>query len=98
MQFSGTPAYMAPELFRRQAYDETIDVYAFGTLLWEIIARDIPYDGLDPHDIRDRVLRGDSGLTMSYSFPKKYADLIEECRSPVPSTRPSFRNIQERLR
>lgn len=98
MQFSGTPAYMAPELFRRQAYDESIDVYAFGTLLWEIISRDIPYDGLDPQDIRDRVLRGDTALTMGYSFPKKLSDLIEECRSLVPSNRPTFRNIQEKLR
>lgn len=98
MQFSGTPAYMAPELFRRQAYDESIDVYAFGTLLWEIISRDIPYDGLDPQDIRDRVLRGDTALPITYSFPKKFSELIDECRSAVPSNRPSFRSIQERLK
>jgi hypothetical protein len=28
-------------------YDETIDVFAFGALLWELVAREVPYDGLD---------------------------------------------------
>lgn len=52
MQFSGTPAYMAPELFQKRQYDDKVDVFAFGTLLWEIFNREVPYDGLDPIDIK----------------------------------------------
>lgn len=37
MQFSGTPSYMAPELFQKKSYDEKVDVFAFGTLLWELV-------------------------------------------------------------
>lgn len=55
MQFSGTPVYMAPELFQKRLYDETVDVFAYGTLLWELIAREVPYDGLDVADIRAKV-------------------------------------------
>jgi len=29
---------MAPELFQKKGYDEKVDVWAFGTLLWEIYA------------------------------------------------------------
>lgn len=57
MQFSGTPAYMAPELFQKRSYDETVDVFAFGALLWELVAREVPYDGLDVSDIRAKVER-----------------------------------------
>lgn len=39
MQFSGTPCYMSPELFKKKAYDEKIDVFSLGTLFWEIFAR-----------------------------------------------------------
>ena len=55
MQFCGTPAYMSQELFQRRQYDEKVDIFAFGTLLWELITREVPYDGLDPQDIRQRV-------------------------------------------
>lgn len=51
MQYAGTPTYMAPELFLKRSYDQSVDVFAFGSLLWEIINREVPWDGLDPTDI-----------------------------------------------
>lgn len=51
MQYAGTPTYMAPELFQKRQYDHSVDVFAFGSMLWEIINREVPYDGLDPTDI-----------------------------------------------
>lgn len=39
MQFAGTPTYMAPELFQKKSYDEKVDVFAFGTMLWELATR-----------------------------------------------------------
>lgn len=54
-QFSGTPAYMAPELFQKRQYDHKVDVFAFGCLLWELVCREVPYDGLEPIDIKRMV-------------------------------------------
>lgn len=59
LQYAGTPVYMAPELFQKRQYDETVDVFAFGTLLWEIVCREVPYDGLEPGDIRAKVEKGE---------------------------------------
>lgn len=36
MQFSGTPTYMAQELFLKKGYDEKVDIFAFGTLMYEL--------------------------------------------------------------
>ena len=33
---AGTPAYMAPELLQNQPFNKSVDVYAFGVLLWEV--------------------------------------------------------------
>ena len=41
MQYAGTPSYMAPELFQKRRYDEKVDVFAFGTLLWELVERKV---------------------------------------------------------
>lgn len=55
MQYAGTPVYMAPELFQKRQYDEKVDVFAFGALLWELSMRQVPYDGLEAADIRAKV-------------------------------------------
>jgi serine/threonine protein kinase len=52
MQFCGTPTYMAQELFLKKAYDETVDIFALGTLFYEVYAGEVPYAGMDPGDIK----------------------------------------------
>ena len=41
---TGTVQYMAPELIRREATDERIDIFAFGTLAFELLTDQMPYD------------------------------------------------------
>ena len=59
MQYAGTPCYMAPELFQKRQYNEKVDVFAFGTLLWETIERKVPFDGFEPAEIRAKVESGE---------------------------------------
>jgi len=96
MQFSGTPAYMSPELFQKRMYDETVDVFAYGTLLWELIAREVPFDGLDVGDIRARVEK-EEPFKIPYGTDPRVAQLINECRQVNTSERPSFLRILEVL-
>jgi hypothetical protein len=39
----GTPAYVAPEVMLGQQYDESIDTYAFGVALWQVLTRAMPF-------------------------------------------------------
>lgn len=74
MQFSGTPTYMAPELFEKRAYNESVDVFALGTLLYELYAGEVPYHGLDPQDIKSKVVK-DSTLPLKMSVKKPVFEL-----------------------
>lgn len=78
MQFSGTPIYMAQELFQKRAYNETVDIFALGTLLYELYSGEIPYHGLDPSDIKERILK-DSNLPMKLAVRKPIAELGKLC-------------------
>ena len=69
MQYSGTPTYMAQELFMKKSYDLSIDIFALGTLLYELYAGEVPYFGLDPVDIKAKILK-DSNLPMKMSIKK----------------------------
>ncbi|KAL7567966.1 hypothetical protein ACA910_019675 [Epithemia clementina (nom. ined.)] len=41
---TGSPRYMAPEVFMGKQYNETCDVYSFCILLWQILTTEIPYE------------------------------------------------------
>merc|ERR1719382_170768 len=76
MQFAGTPNYMAPEIFRSQKYTENVDVFAYGTLVWEAMSQDIPFANLDPADIRERVLEGQM-LPLPREAPSSVQSIIK---------------------
>lgn len=96
MQFSGTPAYLAPEIYQKKAYDEKIDVFSYGTILWEIFTREVPYEGLDPADIMQRLFK-EEGLASKTSIPKPIQKIILECRALNSDIRPNFERINEML-
>ena len=88
---------MSPEMFQRKSYDESVDVFSFGTLLWEIVTREVPFDGIDPGDVKNMVLAGKK-LECSFGVDKKLAELIHGCRNVEPALRPNFTKIVEVLR
>ena len=92
MQFAGTPCYMAPELFQKRQYDEKVDIFAFGTLLWELVNRAVPFDGFEPAEIRQKVESGEA-LRADYRLDQRLTQLINDCRHVQPANRPSFAEI-----
>ncbi|EGR30049.1 serine-threonine protein kinase, putative [Ichthyophthirius multifiliis] len=95
-KFSGTPTYMAPELYQKKSYDEKVDVFAFGTLVWEIFTSSIPFDGLEPSDIMQRVLK-DEQLPLKPGINQQLLKFVSKCRHSDPKIRPSFIQIVQEL-
>eukprot|EP01017_Pseudomicrothorax_dubius_P002400 TRINITY_DN10054_c0_g6_i1.p1 TRINITY_DN10054_c0_g6~~TRINITY_DN10054_c0_g6_i1.p1 ORF type:complete len:217 (+),score=58.28 TRINITY_DN10054_c0_g6_i1:545-1195(+) len=96
MVFAGTPTYMAPELFLKKGYDEKIDVFSYGTLLWEILEREIPHDGLEVRDIMHKVCN-EERLEFNSNPPKKLQNLVHSCRLVDPRKRPTMKEVLDVL-
>jgi len=96
MQYAGTPNYMAPELFQNQKYTENVDVWAYGTMLWEAMLVDIPFANLDPPEIRSRVCAGKM-LEMSSTLPFQVQKLIHACWTIDRASRPSMAEVMVQL-
>eukprot|EP00439_Symbiodinium_sp_Y106_P067137 s961_g11.t1 len=98
MQWAGTAPYMAPELFAKRKYDETVDVFAFGTMVWEVAASEIPHANLDAPDIAHRVQTKEfAGLSVPHSWPKSLKNLLRSALSAQPDQRPAMTHIVTEL-
>ena len=93
-QSVGTPHWMAPELLGGQtSYDEKIDVYAYAIVLWELIAKKSPYQGMESSQIVGQVLLNDLRPTIPAETPPAWRELMEACWARDPRMRPSFHGI-----
>lgn len=97
MQFAGTPNYMAPEIFRKQKYSENVDVFAFGTVVWEMMAVDIPFANLDPQEIHEFVCDGKMPPIPTLT-PFGLQAVIQACWTLDRNTRPSMAEVLSMLR
>ncbi|KAK8857877.1 hypothetical protein M9Y10_012973 [Tritrichomonas musculus] len=92
----GTPHWMAPELLGgSDTYNEKVDVYAYGIVLWEILTGDLPYNDLEPTQIIGQVLLHDARPYLPPTSPPDFRALIEKCWARDPKARPSFDEIMK---
>ena len=61
-------------------------------MLWELIWREVPNDGLDPADIRAAVESG-KPLKGNYDVDQRINDLVNLTRSVDPAARPKLPDI-----
>jgi hypothetical protein len=72
----------------------SVDVYAFGVLLFEIIVRQYPFDGMDAMEIGLKVALEDYRPQIPDYVPEALSGLIQSCWQSTAEARPSFYAIQ----
>ncbi|XP_067885287.1 dual specificity testis-specific protein kinase 1 isoform X2 [Heterodontus francisci] len=92
----GSPYWMAPEVLRGELYDEKTDVFAYGIILCEIIAR-IPADPDYLPRTENFGLDVNTFQTMVGDCPSLFLDLAVHCCVMDSTQRPSFTEIVQRL-
>ncbi|KAG2484639.1 hypothetical protein HYH03_016592 [Edaphochlamys debaryana] len=92
----GTPAYAAPEVING-THAKSSDVYAFGIVLYEMLTRQKPYEGLNPAQIMIGV--SFHGLRPDWPDAQwpELAALARRCCAHEPHDRPTFRELEEEM-
>lgn len=97
MSAAGTYAWMAPEVIKLSLFSKSSDVWSFGVLLWELLTGEVPYREIDALAVAYGVAMNKLTLPIPSTCPEPFAQLLAECWSPIPHSRPSFSSILQRL-
>lgn len=76
---TGSRRYMAPEVAREEPYNQTVDIYSLGILLWEMLTGKKAFEGfsLESHEIL--VAQVGERPSLDQSWPDSVIQIIEEC-------------------
>lgn len=86
---SGTPHYMAPELFQGRAASFTADIYSLGILLFYLLSGHFPVDGADVAEIRQRHASAERVRLRDIrpDLPEPVVQIVERATAADPGAR-----------
>ncbi len=76
---TGTPKYMAPEVYVGQPYNEKCDVYSFAILLWQCIECKRPFECYDGVIMEARVFNGKDTPKLNKGWSSSFKSLLLKC-------------------
>jgi serine/threonine protein kinase len=87
---TGTYRWMAPEVIKHAKYDQRIDVYSFGIILWELFTSQLPYDGMPSLSAAAAVVENGLRPAIPAEVPPAVAGLMQRCWAGDATQRPQF--------
>jgi serine/threonine protein kinase len=89
----GSPGYMAPEIMYQSRYDNKIDIFSAGVILYIILTGRQPFTGKSADIVLRKNIECNYKLSRKLSAPAK--DLIRLMMQPDPEKRPSASQLLE---
>ncbi|XP_071745821.1 calcium-dependent protein kinase C isoform X4 [Lepeophtheirus salmonis] len=83
--FCGTPDYIAPEIILYQPYNKSVDWWAFGVLLYEMLVGQPPFDGEDEEELFAAIT--DHNVSYPKSLTREAREVCKSLLTKNPSKR-----------
>ncbi|MCL7027530.1 hypothetical protein MKW94_009878, partial [Papaver nudicaule] len=98
--FDGPSLYRAPEIYKDEIFDRSVDAFSFGLILHEMIEGSPPFHPKPVDEVARMICL--EGMrpplkTKSRTYPPDLKELIEECWNAESVVRPTFSEIIVRL-
>ena len=97
MTICGSPLWTAPEMLMSKRYDEKVDVYSLGVILWELHQWDEPYPGMMVYEIVKAVVQKKERPAIKKDMDKELVQIMEDSWKHEPADRPTMAEMLSRV-
>lgn len=96
-QTTGTVTHMPPELFKEERLTAASDVYSFGIVMWELVSKESPLEGVPPFLIIKKIVYDNWRPTFMEGIPDCYKALARRCWAEDSLQRPIIDEVLSEL-
>jgi serine/threonine protein kinase len=89
--YCGTTEYLAPELLNRYSYNEKVDIWSLGILLFEMLHGKTPFPGKEEPDVLENIQKTE--IQFSQDLHEDVKNLISAILVENPERRPTISQI-----
>lgn len=99
---TGTLRYMAPECALNQPYNEKVDIYSYGMIIYELLTNNAPFRGYSRSYMYNLVIRGGNRPDLNFDeygreihTPYKIKKFISTCWDELAENRPTAKQATD---
>ncbi|KAG2286335.1 hypothetical protein Bca52824_045939 [Brassica carinata] len=94
---TGTYRWMAPEMIQHRTYNQKVDVYSFGIVLWELITGQLPFQNMTAVQAAFAVVNRGVRPTIPNDCLPALTEIMTRCWDGNAQVRPSFIEVVNML-
>jgi serine/threonine protein kinase/CRP-like cAMP-binding protein len=83
----GTPEYLSPELVLSRGHDKSVDYWALGCLIYELLVGNTPFQDDNQNEIFKKIIHSHKSLAFPKGIDSDAVDLIKKLLAPNPAFR-----------
>ena len=93
--FWGSLLYMAPEMINGQEYDAKVDIWAFGTVVYQMLVGFSPFYGKNMVQLIENINKGIYGIPKHLNLSTEIIELLSMWLQADPDDRPDHSEVLE---
>ncbi len=94
---TGSYRFMAPEVFRHEEYNETVDIYSFAMIFYNLLAGYAPWPSWNGVKAVTSAAMEGARPNIPREWDQQLATLLKKCWNENPKVRPRFMDVLEEL-
>uniref|UniRef100_A0A7S3VR62 Protein kinase domain-containing protein n=1 Tax=Dunaliella tertiolecta TaxID=3047 RepID=A0A7S3VR62_DUNTE len=101
---TGSFMYMSPEMFKSEAYNEKVDVFSFGVMMYELFHRYLMICAISNAGTLEEIVNYARQISNGYRppigerWPPEFRKLLTDCMAQDAKDRPAMSEVAERLK